>query len=204
MIESLVQFLLELTSSWGYLGVFFLMTVESSFIPFPSEAVIPPAAYLAYQGEMSIGLVVLFGVLGSLTGALINYFLAYYLGRPVVFSLVERKWAKWFLLSLSKVEKADKVFLQYGGVSTFLGRLLPGIRQLISIPAGFAKMGLRRFIFYTALGSGLWVCVLAGFGYFLGANEDLLSLYYDQTKLWVVFAILVFLLCWFLLRKLRK
>ena len=204
MIHSFTDLLLNLTNSWGYFGIFFLITVESSFIPFPSEVVIPPAAYLAYGGEMNIFLVILFGILGSLAGASINYFLAYYLGRPLVFTLVEKKWAKWFLLSRSKVERADNYFLKYGNVSTFLGRLLPGIRQLISIPAGFSAMNFKHFILYTFLGSGLWVCVLAGFGYFLGANTEMLNLYYKQATIFIVLGVFILVFGWLLVRYFRK
>ncbi len=169
MLETFFQILLDFSADLGYLGILFLMTVESSFIPFPSELAIPPAAYLAYQGEMNIYLVVLFGILGSLIGALINYYLAFFLGRPIIYSLTEKKWAKVFLISSKKIEKAERYFLKYGEASTFIGRLIPVIRQLISLPAGFTKMKLRPFIIYTTLGAGIWVIVLAVIGYGDGA-----------------------------------
>ena len=169
MLETFFQILLDFSADLGYLGILFLMTVESSFIPFPSELVIPPAAYLAYQGEMNIYLVVLFGILGSLIGALINYYLALCLGRPIIYSLTEKKWAKVFLISSKKIEKAERYFLKHGEASTFIGRLIPVIRQLISLPAGFTKMKLRPFIIYTTLGAGIWVIVLAVIGYGAGA-----------------------------------
>ena len=170
-----METLLNLVGS--YWGVFFLMGIESSFIPFPSELVIPPAAYLAYQGDMNVFLVVLVGILGSLLGALVNYFLAMWLGRPLVYVLVEKRWARMFLLSKSKVEKAEKYFLERGGVSTFVGRLLPAIRQLISLPAGFSRMHLGKFIGFTALGTGVWVSVLAVLGYYFGAQQELIAEY---------------------------
>jgi len=167
MIECIFIWLLSLVSSIiskiGYYGIFILITIESSFIPFPSEIVIPPAAYLAQQGEMNIFLVILAGIIGSLLGALINYFLAYTLGRKVVYSLVNLKIFRFLLINKNKVIKAEKYFIKYGNFSTFMGRFIPAVRQLISIPAGFSKMNLKNFILYTSLGSGIWVIVLAIF-----------------------------------------
>ncbi|MBD3361051.1 DedA family protein, partial [Candidatus Peregrinibacteria bacterium] len=177
MLENLAQILLDLNHSFGYFGVFFLMTIESSFVPFPSELVVPPAAYLASKGEMNVILVILFGILGSLVGASINYFLARLLGRPIIYSLAERKWAKFLLINKRKIEKSENYFLRYGGLSTFLGRLVPAVRQLISLPAGFVKMNYWRFLFYTFLGAGFWVIVLALLGYYFGENEKILRDY---------------------------
>lgn len=204
-MSALVEFLLGITSDMGYWGVFLLMSVESSFIPFPSEVVIPPAAYLASKGEMNIFLVVLFGTLGSLIGAWINYALARYLGRVIVFDLVSHKFAKYLLLSKAKVERAEKHFLDYGGITTFIGRLIPAIRQLISLPAGFSKMNFAAFTFYTTLGASFWVSVLAALGYYFGENEDLLMRYESGLK-WVVLGVLVVGLgvLYFKLRKVKK
>ncbi len=182
-MEQFFTFFLDLTRDWGYLGIVLLMTIESSFIPFPSEIVIPPAAYLAYQGEMNIYLVVASGVLGSLFGAVFNYYIAMWLGRPLVYSLVEKRWARLFLLSKKSVEKSERYFVKYGGISTFLGRLLPAIRQLISLPAGFVRMKFGPFVFFTLLGSTFWVCVLAALGYFFGANQELFEQYYSEVAL---------------------
>ena len=165
MLESFFQILLDFTQGMGYTGVLFLMTIESSFVPFPSELVIPPAAYLASKGEMNIFLVVFFGILGSLTGALINYYLAMYLGRPLVYALTEKKFSKILLINSKKLEKAEKFFLKYGEFSTFTGRLIPVVRQLISLPAGFTKMKLLPFVLYTTLGAGIWIIILAALGY---------------------------------------
>ncbi|MFH1218728.1 MAG: DedA family protein [Candidatus Peregrinibacteria bacterium] len=179
-MSTLVQFLLELVGGMGYLGVFALMAVESSFIPFPSEIVVPPAAYLAAQGEMNVVVVVLMGLFGSLVGGTVNYWIARSLGRLVVYEIVDKKWAKMFLLSRAKVERAEGWFLKYGGVSTFLGRLVPAVRQLISLPAGFVRMNYWKFLLWTGLGSGLWVVVLALIGYYFGANEEVLKGYYGE------------------------
>lgn len=194
MFSSFVNFLLEWTSGMGYAGVFILMVVESSFIPFPSELVIPPAAYLAFRGEMSFWLVVFWGIGGSLVGAAINYYLAMWLGRPLVYSLTEKRWTSVFLINSKKVERAEKYFLKFGGISTFLGRLVPVVRQLISLPAGFVRMNFLWFIFYTFLGAGVWILVLAMLGWFFGANQQLLNDYFSQinTYLLIIVPILAF------------
>ena len=151
----------------NYFTVALLMAIESTFLPMPSEIVIPFAAYKAGQGELNVFLVVLFGTIGALCGSLINYALAYYLGRPVVYRLAESKFGKVFLLSREKVQHAENYFLKNGKTSTFIGRLVPGIRHLISIPAGLARMNLRDFIIYTFVGAGIWNIILAMIGYYL-------------------------------------
>ena len=188
----LVNLLVEFSQTIGYFGIIFLMAIESSFIPFPSEVIIPPAAFLAAQGEFNIFLVVLFGILGSLIGALINYYLALTLGRKVVFSLAGTKTAKLLLITPKKIEHAEKYFLKYGNISTFICRLVPAVRQLISIPAGFSKMKLRSFVFFTFLGSSLWIIILAILGYVFGANEELLHYFYKNIK--IIFIVLFVLL----------
>lgn len=157
-----IQWCLEHLNYWT---IFILMTIESSFIPFPSEVVIPPAAWLAAQGKLNPFGVIFASLLGSVAGALINYSLALYLGRPIVYRFVRSKVGKMFLLNEKKVLKAEQYFDKKGGVSTFIGRLIPGIRQLISIPAGLARMHLAPFVLYTSLGAGLWVCVLFVLGW---------------------------------------
>jgi len=187
---NLVNLLLDFFQSLGYSGILFLMTIESSFIPFPSEVVIPPAAYLASQGEMNIFLVVIFGILGSLLGAIINYFLAMWLGRPLIYVLTENKFSRLILINSKKVKKAEDFFLRYGGFSTFFGRLIPVVRQLISLPAGFSKMNFGKFVFYTTLGSGTWVIILALLGYFFGANQELIVKYYREISISLALAML--------------
>ena len=182
MLQELIQILLNFSSEIGYLGIVILMTIESSFIPFPSEIIVPPAAFLASQGQFNIYLVILSGIVGSLVGALINYFLARTLGRGIVYSLINKKIARLLLLNEEKMIKAENYFRKYGAVSTFVGRLIPAIRQLISIPAGFSKMKLGKFIFYTSFGSGLWTIILAILGYVFGANQDIWMQYYDDFK----------------------
>lgn len=143
------------------------MTIESSFIPFPSEVVVPPAGFLVASGKLDFTLVVIFSTLGSLFGAFINYGLAYFLGRPVVYRFVNSKVGHMCMLSQTGMERAETYFKKNGAISTFVGRLLPGIRQLISIPAGIAKMRLDKFVLYTLLGAGIWNAILTAIGYML-------------------------------------
>jgi membrane protein DedA with SNARE-associated domain len=143
------------------------MGIESTFLPLPSEVVIPFAAYKAAQGDLNVFLVVIFGTLGALSGSMINYTLAYYLGRPLVYRFAESRLGKLFLLSKEKVIHAETFFIRNGKTSTFIGRLVPGIRHLISIPAGLANMNLRDFVLYTFVGAGIWNIILAIIGYYL-------------------------------------
>lgn len=193
-----INILLALSQKMGYLGVAFLMTVESSFIPFPSEIVIPPAAYLAQKGEMNIFLVILAGITGSLLGALINYFLARTLGRKIIYSLARHRFARFILINEKKIEISENYFLKYGSSSTFIGRLVPVVRQLISIPAGFSKMSIKKFLFFTFLGSSLWITILAALGYFLGSNQELLEKYYKEISIAAIIAAIIFVLYIFL------
>jgi len=193
MFSFFIKFFLGLSSQMGYFGVLFLMIIESSFIPFPSEIIIPPAAFLAQKGDFNIYLVVFFGVLGSVIGALINYFLAYFLGRKIIYTLVDKKIFRFLMIDSKKIEKSEKFFLEHGNASTLIGRLIPVIRQLISLPAGFAKMNLKSFIFYTSLGSLIWTILLSFLGYYLGANQEILLAYYEDLK-WSLFFIFVLLI----------
>ena len=156
----------------NYFTVALLMAIESTFLPMPSEIVIPFAAYKAGQGDLNVFLVVLSGTIGALCGSLINYSLAYYLGRPIVYKLAGSKLGKVFLLSREKVQHAEDYFIKNGKTSTFIGRLIPGVRHLISIPAGLAKMNLRDFIVYTFIGAGIWNIILAIIGYYLYEVRD--------------------------------
>lgn len=174
-----------------YPTVFFLMTLESTFLPVPSELVVPPAAWKAAQGEMNIFLVIFFSTLGCVSGALINYYLAKYLGRRIIYSLVDTKIAHMLFINREHMEKSESFFIKYGKSSTFIGRLVPGVRHLISIPAGIARMNIADFIFYTAVGSAIWNSILAALGYFLYSQQELLKRYYkDLTILFL--AVFVF------------
>lgn len=167
----------------NYLTIILLMAIEGSFIPFPSEVVIPPAAWKAAQGELNVYLVVITGTIGALLGALINYYLAYYLGRKLVYSFAGTRLAGLLLITPEKVQKAEEYFIKHGRSATFIGRLVPGIRQLISIPAGLAKMPLKDFILFTALGAGIWNIILAALGYFLYTQKELLEFYYHELSI---------------------
>ncbi len=155
-----------------YLTIALLMAIESTFLPLPSEVVIPFAAYKAAQGDLNVFLVVIFGTFGALCGSMINYFLARYLGRPIVYSFADSSVGKLFLLSKEKVQHAEDYFVRNGKSSTFIGRLVPGVRHLISIPAGLAKMDLRNFVLYTFIGAGIWNMILAIIGYYLYAVRE--------------------------------
>ena len=172
MLDQMVQFILDKFSQMGYSGVTIMMMIESSFIPFPSEVVIPPAAYLASKSELNLYLVILSGVIGSILGALVNYFLAFFLGRAVIYRLAETRFSKLCMINTHKIQRAEQYFNKYGVISTFIGRLIPVIRQLISIPAGLAKMNLGSFVLFTAIGSGIWTVILALFGYYFGENQE--------------------------------
>jgi membrane protein DedA with SNARE-associated domain len=170
-MEKATRFCLD---NLNYGTVTLFMAIESSFIPFPSEAVVPPAAWkAAVTGEMSLFLVVLFATLGALIGALFNYYLALWLGRPVVYKFANSRIGHMCLLDEEKVQKAEAYFDKHGAVSTFFGRLVPAVRQLISIPAGIARMGLARFVFFTTLGAGVWNTILAVLGYYMASIPGL-------------------------------
>lgn len=181
------------SENMNYTTITILMTVESSVIPFPSEIVVPPAAYIASQpnSHLNIYLVVLFATIGALLGALINYFGAIYLGRPIVYRFARSKIGHLLLLSEDKVLKAELYFNRRGKISTFVGRLIPGIRQLISIPAGLARMNIASFLFYTFLGAGLWNAILALVGYVAQGQQELINKYsHELSYLLLVFIIL--------------
>jgi len=160
----------------NYLTIALLMLIESTFLPLPSEVVIPFAAFKAAQGHLNVFGVILFGTVGALTGSLINYTLAYYLGRPIVYKFAGSRLGKLFLLSVEKVERAENYFVRNGKTSTFIGRLVPGIRHLISIPAGLSKMNIRTFLLFTFLGAGIWNIILAVIGFYLYMSVQRFSL----------------------------
>lgn len=187
----------------SYATITLLMTIESSFIPFPSEVVVPPAAYMAaVNGEMNILLVVLFATLGADLGALINYFLAKWLGRPIVYKFANSRVGHMCLIDEAKVKYAEEYFDKRGALSTFVGRLIPAVRQLISIPAGLARMKMSTFLLYTTLGAGIWNTVLATIGWYLSTvpgietEEQLLERVteYSHEIGYVIIAVVVFVI----------
>ena len=187
MLSSIINFIVETVGTLGYAGIFIMMFLESSFFPFPSEVVMIPAGYLAYKGEMNMYLVILFGILGSLAGSLFNYYLAVKFGRRFLI-----KYGKYFFIKEETIVKMEEFFKKHGHISTFSGRLIPVVRQYISLPAGLAKMNLFVFSLYTSLGAGIWVAILAILGYYLGDNEGLIKEYLHQIIIALLVLIVVF------------
>lgn len=198
MVHTIIQWLLSTIGAMGYPGILLLMAMESSIFPVPSEFVMPPAGYLVHQGKMNMALVILCGTVGSLIGAYANYFVSHYLGRPLIL-----KYGKYVLIPPDKFMRVEHFFLKHGEISTFIGRLLPVIRHLISIPAGVAGMNHVKFTLYTLLGAGIWCTILTFIGYAIGENQQLIVQYSHQAILWVVLscAVLVAIYIWRLRRR---
>ena len=184
MLERFVHWLTETIFAMGYPGILVLMALESSLFPVPSELVMPPAGYLAAQGRMNAAVAVGAGVAGSILGAFFNYFLAVWLGRPLL-----HKYARYVLIREATLNRAEAFFRRHGEIGTFLGRLLPVVRHLISLPAGLARMNVGRFALYTAAGAGIWCAILTYIGWFLGRNAEVLQ--QEEVKRLTTFAILV-------------
>ncbi|TSK06770.1 MAG: DedA family protein [Geobacter sp.] len=180
-MHAAVQWLVETIGAMGYPGIFLLMAMESSVFPIPSELVMPPAGYLAQQGQMNMLAAIVCGTVGSLIGAYANYYAAHYLGRPLVL-----KYGKYVFITEEKFAKVERFFKDHGEISTFIGRLLPVVRHLISLPAGLAGMNHVKFSLYTLLGAGIWVTVLTFIGYFIGSNQELIMKYSHQALIGVV------------------
>ncbi|EAK0490976.1 DedA family protein [Campylobacter upsaliensis] len=195
-MQEIFNFIIETASAWGYFGIIVLMTLESCFIPFPSEVVMIPAGYLAHKGELDFSLCILSGVLGSILGALINYYLCFFWGKGFVL-----RYGRFFGITEEKFAKFENFFNKHGEFSTFVCRLLPGIRQYISMPAGLAKMKLVNFIIFTAAGSGIWVSILVFLGYFLGQNEELIKEYLHQILLFILLFVFILSIIYIKIKK---
>ena len=165
--NGIIGWLVATIGELGYLGIVSLMFLESSFFPFPSEVVMTPAGYHVWKGDMSFVVVILAGIAGSILGALFNYWIAIKWGRPFFI-----KYGKYFFVSQQSLDKADRFFMKHGEISTFVGRLLPVIRQYISLPAGISRMNMYKFVIWTSIGSGIWVTILTLIGYFLGEHQE--------------------------------
>jgi len=189
----------------NYYSITALMACESSILPVPSEMVIPPAVYTAMKpgSNLSIFWIIIFGTIGALIGASFNYVMSMWLGRFVVYKFADSKVGKLFLLSSEKIQKAEAYFNEHGKTSTFVGRFIPVIRHLISIPAGLSRMNYLNFILYTALGAGLWNCALALLGYFAGENRDLINKYSHEIS-YIFIGIGIVLVAWLILKTVRK
>ncbi len=206
-----MNFISSLLSNLNYGTILFLMLLESTVVPVPSEFVVTPAAYHAASGNLDVFLVILFATIGADLGASLNYIVAYYVGRPVIYRFANSKWGKMCLLNQEKVEKSEKYFDDHGIVATLTGRLIPGIRHLISIPAGLAKMNYWKFLLYTTIGAGVWHSVLAALGWYLHAIvpeeqlNDKISEYAEYIKIGIIVIVLLaigyFLIQHFLKRK---
>ena len=198
MIHDIANTIVSYIGDMGYLGIFLLMFLESTFFPFPSEIIMIPAGYLAFKGEMSLTIIILVGILGSVAGALLNYYLAMTFGRKFIL-----KYGKYFFIKEETLAKLDTFFTKHGEISTFTGRLIPGIRQLISLPAGLAGMNIAKFSFYTAIGAGIWVIVLVILGYLVGSNEALISEYLKSATL-IALVSVVFIMIFYIVRNKRR
>ncbi|NLT00739.1 MAG: DedA family protein [Bacteroidales bacterium] len=187
----------------NYWTITLLMAIESSFIPFPSEVVIPPAAWKAAEGDLNVFLVVFFGTVGALIGALFNYYFALYLGRAIVYRFAESKVGRLMLLSRQGVEKAEAYFVRHGKSSTLIGRLVPAVRQLISLPAGLARMKLKDFILFTVIGSATWNIILAAMGYFLYTQKEILHRYYTELS-WAMVVLGVMFIIYLVFKFVRR
>ncbi len=186
LLYKIIATIVAIVGKFGYGGIIVMMFLESSFFPFPSEVVIPPAGYLAERGEMNFFLVVTAGILGSILGALFNYWLALKLGRPALL-----RYGRYVGLTPTAFDRVEKFFSDHGIFGTFVGRLIPGIRQYISFPAGLARLPLIPFILATGLGAGIWVIILAVIGYLVGNNQELISSYSHRA----FYLLIPFLLC---------
>lgn len=179
--NGIIEWLVVTIGELGYLGIVSLMFLESSFFPFPSEVVMIPAGFHVWQGEMSFFIVILSGIIGSIAGALFNYWIAIKWGRPFFI-----KYGKYFFVSLKSINKADAFFIRHGDISTFVGRLIPVIRQYISLPAGISRMNLYKFTIWTAIGAGIWVSILTLLGYFLGEHQEKAKQYLPYVTIGVI------------------
>ena len=193
LISTVVAWLLATIAAWSYLGIFLLMAIESSIIPFPSEAIMIPAGALAAQGNMNIILAFVCGVAGNVFGAILSYWFAFLVGRKGIESL-SKKYGKYIFLSEKSLKHADTFFENHGHITIFIARLIPGVRHLISLPAGFTKMNQTKFIAYTALGSAVWCVVLLSLGFILQTNSALIQKYLSQiTIITAIFCVLLVL-----------
>ena len=189
MLHDMVDFIVNIVGDLGYIGIFVMMFLESSFFPFPSEIVMIPAGYLAYKGEMNLFVAIFAGITGSLAGAVFNYYLAMKFGRTFI-----SKYGKYILIKEETLEKMEDFFAKHGHISTFTGRLIPAVRQYISLPAGLARMNLFKFSLYTSLGAGIWVLILALLGYFIGSNQAMIDEYLKIIIITILVSLGVFIL----------
>lgn len=207
-----MNWITTLLGNLNYGTIFFLMLLESTVVPVPSELVVAPAAYHAAGGHLNVVLVVLFATLGADVGASINYFVALYVGRPVIYRFANNRWGKLCLLNQKKVEKSERYFDNHGVAATLTGRLIPGIRHLISLPAGLARMNYWKFLLYTTIGAGVWHAILAVMGWYLHlalgnvSDEELNNIIgqYNHYIVGAIVAIVMLVIAWIIIKKKTK
>ncbi|MEK6894059.1 MAG: DedA family protein [Nanoarchaeota archaeon] len=198
-----INFLVNLVSHLGYFGIFIGMTIESTIIPFPTELILPPAGVLVARGEMSYFIVLVMAIAGSILGALINYYMAYYLGRKAVNKLL-LKYKRVFFIKEEELLKSEESFKKHGEITTFFGRLVPGIRSFISLPAGFYKMNLGRFCLFTGLGAGIWGALLIYLGMLYGDNQSSIDSMISSLTWIIVIVVLIAISVYIYLHKKSK
>jgi len=196
LLHVMISFLVETIGALGYFGIFALMFLESTFFPFPSEVVMIPAGFLAYKGEMNIYMVIFMGTVGSLGGALFNYYLSKTLGRKLLL-----KYGHYVWFEEKQLTKMEEFFAKHGEISTFNGRLIPVVRQYISLPAGLSNMNIIKFSIYTTLGAFIWMLILALLGYNLGSNKELISEYLKSTIIFILIVLSIFSMVYFKYKK---
>ncbi len=196
LADQFITWTLAAVASWGYAGIFVLMTIESTIIPFPAELILIPAGALVAQGTFSGWLVLVAAILGSLVGALLNYAFAYYLGRKPLNALIH-SYGKFFFINEKTVLKTEDYFVKHGHITTFIGRLIPGIRSFISLPAGFARMNLFEFSLFTSIGAGVWSALLILIGYFVGDNMDVIKSRLDLLSIALLIISIIIALFYF-------
>lgn len=210
LMEQMINWIVGTVGQWGYPGIVVMMFLESSCFPFPSEVVMIPAGYLSSPSyltspsyisghEMNMWMAIVMGIIGSWLGALFNYYLALTLGRRLLI-----KWGKYFFISEGNFEKGERFFQTHGEIGTFTGRLIPVVRQYISLPAGLARMNMAHFLFWTGLGAGIWVTILTVIGYIAGQNKDLIQQYSRSATLWVLAVCAVMIVVYIKVHRRRK
>ncbi len=198
-MEDIIEHLVDVVETFGYLGIFVMTFIESSFIPLPAEITMIPAGYLVHAGKMNFFSVLIASTAGTVCGAYFNYWIAKKYGRQLLL-----RFGKMFFLTEEKLQKIDRYFVEHGSISVFTGRLLPGIKHYISFPAGLARMELHKFIFYTALGGSIWMAILTATGYFIGENKHLIDQNVMYVKIGVLGALVLLIAIYILVKRYRK
>ena len=197
--EEIFKLILNFVQTFGYIGIFIMTFIESTFIPIPSEFTLIPAGYLIAKGDMHLAPVLLSSIVGTLLGSFINYFIAYHFGRKLFIN-----YGKYFFLKSGQLLKIELFFNKYGVISTFFGRMLPGIKHFISFPAGLAKMNLKLFTLYTFLGSLIWLSFLLYLGHVIGTNEELISTYIKRFNITIIIIVIFIFLLLYVIKKFKK